>query len=118
MALAALGRAGAAAVASWEVDTGGTLLSILAGAEPDGRGARFVGGVLDGGSRTSAPVADAMIQLSLLPTDAHGRSQVRISVSGTPSLLTVEVRVHGSGTQRARRAAFAALDQMRRAFGA
>ena len=32
LALAALGRAGAATVASWEADTGGTLLAILAAA--------------------------------------------------------------------------------------
>jgi molybdenum cofactor synthesis domain-containing protein len=114
VALAALGRAGAATVASWEVDTGGTLLSILAGAGPDAGAARFVGGVLDGGGTTPAPIADAVIQLSLLPTDAHGRSRVRVSVSGVVSLSTVEARVHGSGTQRARRAAYAALDQVRR----
>jgi nicotinamide-nucleotide amidase len=114
--LAALGRAGAATVASWEVDTGGTLLSILAGAEPDAGAARFVGGMLGGGGPTSAPVADAVIQLTLPPTDAHGRSRVRVSVSGAVTLPMVEVRVHGSGTQRARRAAFAALDRVRRAF--
>ena len=116
VALAALSRAGAATVASWEVDTGGTLLSILANAEPDASGARFVGGVLDGVGATPAPVADAVIQLSLLPTDAHGRSRVRVSVSGAADLPLLEVRVHGSGTQRTRRAAFAALDQVRRAF--
>jgi nicotinamide-nucleotide amidase len=117
VALAALGRAGAATVASWEVDTGGTLLSILTAVETGAGGARFVGGLLDGDGTSSAPVADAVIQLSLLPTDAHGRSRVRVSVSGAATLSVVEVRVHGSGTQRARRAAFAALDQVRRAFG-
>ena len=116
VALAALGRAGAATVASWEADTGGTLLSILAAAEPAGGAAQFIGGVLDGGGVTSAPMADAVLQLSLLPTDAHGRSRVRVSVSGAVSIPMVEVRVHGSGPQRARRAAFAALDQVRRAL--
>jgi len=116
VALAALGRAGATTVASWEADTGGTLLSILAAAGPAPGAARFVGGLLDGGGAAPAPVAEAMIQLSLLPTDAHGRSRVRVSVSGAASLAMVEVRVHGSGTQRARRAAFAALDQVRRGF--
>ena len=57
-----------------------------------------------------------MIQVSLLPTDAHGRSRVRVSVSGVAAMPEIEVRVHGSGSQRARRAAFAALDQVRRAF--
>jgi len=117
VALAALGRGGATTVASLESDTGGTLLAILAAAEPVGGAARFIGGVLDGGGVSSAPVADAVIQVSLLPSDAHGRSRVRVSVTGTISLPVVEVRVHGSGTQRARRAAFAALDQVRRALG-
>lgn len=115
-AFAALGRAGATTVASWEADTGGTLLSILAAADPGAGGARFVGGALDGGGASPTPVADAVIQLSLLPTDAHGRSRVRVSVAGSVSLPMAEVRVHGSGVQRSRRAAFAALDQVRRAF--
>jgi nicotinamide-nucleotide amidase len=116
VALAALGRAGAATVSSWEADTDGTLLSVLAAAEPAEGAAEFVGGVLHRGAATAAPLADAVIRLSLLPTDAHGRSRVRVSVSGLVSLATVEVRVHGSGSQRARRAAFAALDQVRRAL--
>jgi nicotinamide-nucleotide amidase len=114
VALAALGRAGAATVSSWEAATGGTLLAILAAAEPQDGSARFVGGVLDGGGSATAPEADAVIQLSLLPMDAHGRSRVRVSVAGSVSLATVDVRVHGSGPQRARRAGFAALDQVRR----
>jgi nicotinamide-nucleotide amidase len=116
VALSALGRAGATTSSSREAGTGGTLLSVLGAAEPTEGAARFVGGVLDGGSATAAPVADAVIQLSLLPTDAHGRSRVRVSVSGVVSLVAAEVRVHGSGPQRARRAAFAALDQVRRAL--
>jgi len=116
LALAGLGRAGAATVASREADTGGTLLSILAAAEAGAGAARYVGGILDGGDAADAPVADAVIRLSLLPTDIHGRSRVRVAVTGAVSLPMVEVRVHGSGTQRARRAAFAALDQVRRAF--
>jgi nicotinamide-nucleotide amidase len=116
IALAALGGAGASTVASWEADTGGTLLSILAAASTADGAARFVGGVLDGGGVPATPVADAVIQLSLLPIDAHGRSRVRVSVSGRVTVAMTEVRVHGSGPQRARRAAFAALDQVRRAF--
>jgi nicotinamide-nucleotide amidase len=116
VALAALGRAGAATVASWEADTGGTLVSILAAAESAVGAAQFIGGVLDREGAVPGPLADAVIQLSLLPTDAHGRSRVRVSVTGVASLPMVEVRVHGSGPQRARRAAFAALDQVRRAL--
>jgi len=117
LALAALGRAGAATVASREADTGGTLLAILSAAEPMTGAARFIGGVLDGGGATSAPGADAAIQLSLLPIDVHGRSRVRVSVAGVVSMPMLEVRVHGSGPQRQRRAAFAALDAVRRALG-
>jgi nicotinamide-nucleotide amidase len=116
VALAALGRAGAATVASQEADTGGTLLAILAAAEPAEGSARFVGGVLDGGGVPAMPAADAVIELALLPMDANGRSRVRVSVSGALSLPQVEIRVHGSGPQRSRRAAFAALDQVRRAL--
>jgi nicotinamide-nucleotide amidase len=113
VALAVLGRAGAATVASREADTGGTLLAILSGAEPAVGSARFLGGTL---GSASEPIADAVIELVLLPTDARGRSRVRVSVSGVAAMPMVEVRVHGNGAQRMRRAAFAALDQVRRAF--
>jgi len=116
-ALAALGRAGAATVASSEAGTGGALLVILSTADPVGEASRYVGGALDGEGAVSAPAADAVIQLSLLPIDDRGRSRVRVSVGGTVSMPMIEVRVHGSGSQRQRRAAFAALDQVRRAFG-
>jgi nicotinamide-nucleotide amidase len=116
VALTALGVAGARTVASWEADTGGTLLAILAACQPADGAATYVGGVLEGGGVPAAPVADAVVQLSLLPTDAHGRSRVRVSVGGSPAMPMAEVRVHGSGPQRARRAAFAALDQVRRAL--
>ena len=113
VALAALGRAGAATVGSRETDTGGRLLAILSAAEPAVGAARFIGGVL---GPVAEPAADAVIELSLLPTDAHGRSRVRVSVGGVAAMPSVEVRVHGSGSQRMRRAAYAALDQIRRAL--
>ncbi|MEO6058600.1 MAG: molybdopterin-binding protein [Candidatus Limnocylindria bacterium] len=119
LTLAALGRAGAATVATWESETQGMLLAILSAAQPvqpESRAARFVGGMLDAGGLVATPVADAVIQLSLHSPDAHGRSRVRVSVAGAISLPMVEVRVHGSGQQRLRRAAFAALDQVRRAL--
>lgn len=116
VALVALRRAGATTVASWEADTGGTLLAILAATEPDDGAAKYVGGVLDRGGVPAAPTADAVIQLSLLPIDANGRSRVRVSVGGRTTLPIVETRVHGSGPQRARRAAFAALDRVRHAL--
>jgi len=119
LALAALGRAGATAVATLESGTQGMLMAILSASQPvqpESGAARFVGGMLDAGGPVATPVADAVIQLSLHSPDAHGRSRVRVSVAGAISLPMVEVRVHGSGQQRLRRTAFAALDQVRRAL--
>jgi nicotinamide-nucleotide amidase len=114
VALAVLGAAGAATVASWEADTNGALLAALAAARPVEGAAAFAGGTLDAGGATTAPLADAVIQLSLLPEDGHGRSRVRVAVSGAGQMPQAEVRIHGSGDQRLRRAAFAALDRVRR----
>ncbi len=114
VALRALRRAGAATVSSWEADTDGALLTILAAAARADGAADYVGGLLDAGAAATAPMADAVIQLSLLPHDAHGRSRVRVAVSGSPALPVEELRIHGSGPQRLRRAAFAALDRIRR----
>lgn len=114
VALAALARAGCGTVASWEADTDGALLAILAAAPAHDGCARYVGGMLDAGGAVSSPSADAVLQVSLLPQDSHGRSRVRVSVSGVVSLPRAELRIHGSGPQRLRRAAFAALDHVRR----
>ena len=59
-------------------------------------------------------MADVTIQVSLLPQDANGRSRVRVSLSGAVQMQPTELRIHGSGAQRLRRAAFAALDAVRR----
>jgi nicotinamide-nucleotide amidase len=115
-ALAALGRHGAQTLASWEADTQGALLAILAATPASDRTARFVGGVLDVDSASGPPLADAVLQLSLLPQDEHGRSRVRVALSGAVTVPTTELRIHGSGPQRLRRAAYAALDQVRRAL--
>jgi len=112
VALAALGGAGVGTVSSRESRTEGTLLAILAAAEPEPGSARYLGGTLDG----PPPEADAVIEVSLLPVDANGRSRVRVSVAGAARVPETEVRIHGSGQQRLRRAAFAALDQVRRAL--
>jgi nicotinamide-nucleotide amidase len=114
LALAALGAAGATTAASWEADTGGALLSMMADAAPTTGSARYLGGVLDVGGAAASPIADAVLQLSLLPQDDHGRSRVRVAASGVVSMAMREVRIHGSGEQRLRRAAYAALDQVRR----
>jgi hypothetical protein len=113
-ALARLGDLGAKTVSSWEADTGGTLLSILAAARRTERAARFVGGVLDVEMASGPPVADVTMQVSLLAQDANGRSRVRVALSGVVRMTPTELRIHGSGPQRLRRAAFAALDAVRR----
>ena len=43
---------------------------------------------------------------------------VRVAVSGAVSVPTTELQIHGSGPQRARRAAYAALDAVRRSVKA
>ena len=113
--LRALAAAGATSVASWEADTAGALLAILAAAPEQADAARYVGGLLDVDAAAGVPLADAVIQLSLLDPEAHGRSRVRVAVSGTVSMPMVERSIHGSGPQRLRRAAYAALDTVRRA---
>lgn len=113
-ALAALGARGVRTLASWEADTAGALLAILAVARPTEGAARYIGGVLDVDHAPGAPVADAVLQLSLLPQDARGRSPVRVALNGALAVPPREMTVHGSGPQRLRRAAFAALDAVRR----
>jgi nicotinamide-nucleotide amidase len=113
-ALTRLGSLGVTTLASWEADTGGALLAVLSGAAAVDGAARYVGGVLDAGMSSGPPIADVAIQLSLLPQDAHGRSRVRVALSGAVAMPTTELRIHGSGPQRLRRAAFAALDAVRR----
>jgi nicotinamide-nucleotide amidase len=114
LALARLHQLGATSVSSWEADTDGALLAILAAVDGSDARATYLGGVLDLGGSAPPPVGDATIQLSLLPQDAGGRSRVRVAVIGRVTLPMTEVRIHGSGPQRLRRAAFAALDAIRR----
>jgi hypothetical protein len=113
-ALRRLAELGATTVASWEADTSGALLAVLAAAPPREGAATYAGGVLDAGTPSGPPVAEAVIQLSLLPQDANGRSRVRVAVAGVVAMPMTELRIHGSGPQRLRRAAFAALDAVRR----
>jgi hypothetical protein len=116
VALRLLAARGVRSLASVEWRTGGTLLAILAAAEPEP--VRYVGGLLlaNADDTSQPPPADAVLRVRLLPIDAHGRSRVEVSVSGIAALERIQTRVHGSGPQRQRRAAFAALDQIRRAL--
>ncbi len=113
-ALHRLGQLGVDTLASWESDTQASLAAILAACEPRDGAARYVGGVLDMGTPSGPPMADAVVQVSLLPQDPGGRSRVRVALSGRVSMPQAELRIHGSGPQRLRRAAFAALDGIRR----
>lgn len=113
-ALTRLRALGAATLVSWEGGTDGALLAILAAAPADDGRARYLGGVLDVDMASGPPMGDAVLQVSLLPQDAHGRSRVRVSLSGVVAMPGAELRIHGSGPQRTRRAAFAALDAVRR----
>ena len=112
-ALARLGTLGVETVASWESDTEGALLSILSMAAAREGAARYLGGVLDMGTPSGPPVGDAVLQVSLLAQDANGRSRVRVALSGRVPMPPIELRIHGSGPQRMRRAAFAALNAVR-----
>jgi len=114
--LAALGAGGVATLASWEADTHGTLLGILSAAAEQPGAARYVGGTLDLGGSASVPAGDAVLQVSLQPQDRHGRSRVRVAMAGSISVPATELRIHGSGPQRLRRAAFAALNEVRRSL--
>jgi nicotinamide-nucleotide amidase len=117
--LAALGRRGVRNLASVESGTGGTLLAILADAAVPEGAARYVGGLLvaEPGDTIGPPAADATLHVDLLPADDHGRSRVEVSLTGLVPLGLLRTRVHGSGPQRRRRAAFAALDQVRLGLG-
>lgn len=114
VALWALGRRGVKTLASWEAGTQGALLGVLSGMEPRDGMARFVGGLLDEGGTAAVPDADVVLQLSLSSAARTGRSQLEVSMSGMLSLPARRLRIHGAGPQRLRRAAFAALDQVRR----
>jgi hypothetical protein len=99
-----------------ESGTAGALLAILA--EADESTVAYAGGVLipNGHEGAAAPKADAVLHVVLLPQDGHGRSRVAVSVDGSAILPLTHTRIHGSGPQRQRRAAFAALDTVRRAL--
>ncbi len=119
VALRFLAAAGCATLATQESGTDGALLAILSGHQPARGEARFAGGLLlvDESGEAGLPVADARLAVRLDPPGALGRSRVRVSLtarSGSAAFTEREVRIHGSGPQRLRRAAFAALDQVRR----
>lgn len=122
VALAALARAGVRTLATVESGTDGALLAILAGHAPGPDEARFVGGqlvVAEQPGGTDLLEADATLQLHLAEPGALGRSRVTIALASRGASAVGfeprQVRIHGSGPQRQRRAAYAALNEVRQA---
>lgn len=116
LALTALARAGARTLATVESGTDGALITILA-SHPAGEGeARYVGGTLTVGEATgSGANAEALLSVRLAAPGGAGRSRVSVRLDAPViGFATRELRIHGSGPQRLRRAAYAALDQVRR----
>jgi len=117
VALRSLATASCATLASVESGTDGALLTILSGHAPVAGEARFIGGllVLDGGPQQPPPAADAVLRVRLSMPGSLGRSRVGVALeAASHGFAEREVRIHGSGPQRLRRAAFAALDAVRR----
>jgi nicotinamide-nucleotide amidase len=116
VALAALHVAGTRSLACVESGTDGALLAILAGHQPSDAEAAFRGGVLLMDEGVALPAeADAILTVHLAAPGPLGRSRVTVSLQA-PGVIFDEyvARIHGSGQQRLRRAAFAALDLVRR----
>lgn len=119
VALLALFQAGVRSLASVESGTDGALLAILAtnaAARTDGA-ADFAGGALRVAGREAplAPDADGVLFVTLAEPGPLGRSRVTVRLEASAlGFDERSLRIHGSGTQRMRRAAFAALDQVRR----
>ncbi len=108
----ALASRGVGTLATHETGTDGALMAILSALPLTADAAAFVGGGLSAEPRVEA---DALLRVTLLPEDGHGRSVVEVSLSGVGGFEAHRIRIHGSGPQRLRRAAFASLDIVRRA---
>jgi nicotinamide-nucleotide amidase len=113
VALGALGSAGVTALATEEWGTGGTLYAALSAVAYES-GPRPLGGTLDEAAANRTAAAEAVLRLRLHPAGGHGRSRCEVELTGPLRLEPRLVRIHGSEGQRLRRAAYAALDQVRR----
>jgi nicotinamide-nucleotide amidase len=113
LALRILRTRGAGSLAVHEIGTDAALMALLAAEPPSDDEATLVGGGL---LVEPAVRADALLHVTLLPQDGHGRSLVDVSLDGIVTFETRRMRIHGSGPQRLRRAAFASLDVVRRAL--
>jgi len=117
LALAGVRQSGVETVSSVESGTQGALLAILAAHEGAEGEARWVGGVLraQGALVHATLAAEAVLNVSLRAPERAGRSRVEVFLEGARVTMTArQLRIHGSGPQRFRRAAYAALDAVRR----
>ncbi len=112
VALRGLRARGIASVAVQEIGTQAALMAVLAAEAPSDEAATFVGGGL---LVEPSVAADALLHVTLLPQDPRGRSPVEVALDGALAVPPRRLTIHGSGPQRLRRAAFAALDVVRRA---
>ena len=87
----------------------GALAALLAGMPG------YVGGIVAEGAADVTPLpADALLSMRLAPVGENGRSNVACELRSADGSRSWRLRIHGSGPQRDRRAAFAALDALRR----
>jgi nicotinamide-nucleotide amidase len=116
LALAALQHGGVGTLASCESGTDGALLAILAAHQAADGEARYQGGALFVDGEPPPAAADAVLTVRLAAQGALGRSRVAVDLAAPGIGFEARmVRIHGSGQQRLRRAAYAALDLVRRA---
>ena len=110
---------GLRSLATAEFGARGALISVLAESWPSG-GPRLVGGTVHHGpSQGWSPQvgdhpADATLILRLDEEEATGRGRCAVRLEGAVAFPEHHFRVHGVGPQLRRRAAFGALDLLRR----
>ena len=103
-------RAVGGTLSSVEHGLHGTLAAVLAGTPG------YVGGIVAEAAADVSPLpADALLSVRLGEAGAHGRSTVACELRTGGGSQGWRLRIHGSGPQRDRRAAYAALDALRRA---
>ena len=87
----------------------GALAAVMAGTPG------YVGGIVAEAAADVSPLpADALLSVRLGSPAAHGRSMVACELRTASGSQGWRLRIHGSGPQRDRRAAYAALDAVRR----
>jgi nicotinamide-nucleotide amidase len=102
-------RAVGGTLSSVEHGLHGALAAVLAGTTG------YVGGIVAEAAADVSPLpADALLSVRLGAAGAHGRSTVACELRTASGSQGWRLRIHGSGPQRDRRAAYAALDAVRR----